>query len=382
MVAANHILSALALFAVSPRNMPPLPLRDDTSADDNQRHNVSEPTSSSYGARMNHPTTYDDNPSFKGPLILDQRFSPDAHRMRIYHHYLQNEKLKNVTLQDGANLLWSMQPSKISPSTPSITILKSIVDHLARREAPVDVKEVVESVEFYLRCGKRLIGAAKRVLQNNYNGRTNDDFINIITIQDLCSGHGLTGLLFLACNPPGKLSDNNRTILLRTVLSDQIEPQSHSILKKCIAEICPWIAEEGTVTFKASPLADFTAHAIQIQEWTSNNNNIVGDTSSNNVNNKNEATIIVSTHACGSLTDEVIQYAINVHAASLAVMPCCYTGTDAGVPFGVRRMLGVGMSADVKRCFELQENGYHTDLATIPRAVTAMNRIIVAERRR
>lgn len=327
---------------------------------------------------MNHPTTYDDNPSFKGPLMLDQRFSPDAHRVRIYHHYLQNATLKNVILHDDAKLLWSMQPSKISPSTPTITILKSIVDHLARREAPVDVKEVVESVEFYLRCGKRLIGAAKRVLQNNYNGRTDDDFINIITIQDLCSGHGLTGLLFLACNPPGKLSDNNRTILLRTVLSDQIEPQSHSILKDYIAEICPWIAEEGTVTFKASRLADFAAHAAQ--EWTSTNNN--NDYKSSNNVNKNEATIIVSTHACGSLTDEVIQYAINVHAASLAVMPCCYTGTDAGVPYGVRRMLGVGMSADVRRCFELQEYGYHTDLAMIPRAVTAMNRIIVAERRR
>lgn len=360
MVAANSFLSALALFSVSPRNMPPL--LNDASAEDRRHIKSTSSSSSSYGARTNHPTTYDDNPPFKGPLILQQRDSPDAHRIRILHHYLENEKL-NAILQSEPSMT-----TKIGASTSTTTILKSIVDHLARKEAPVDVKEVAESVEFYLRCGKRLIGAASRVLQNNHHRRggddkTDDDNYNTITIQDLCSGHGLTGLLFLACNPPGKQS-NNKTIL-RTVLTDQIEPQSHSTLKECIAEICPWIAEEGVVSFRAAPLEEFTAHAD----------------SDNNVN-RNQATIIISTHACGSLTDQVLQYAMNVQAASLAVMPCCYTGTDAGVPYGVRRMLGVGVSADVRRCFELQELGYHTDLAAIPRAVTAMNRIIVAERRR
>jgi len=320
---------------------------------------------------MNHPTTYDDNPSFKGPLILQQRDSPDAHRVRIHHYYLENEQL-NAILQSEPSM-----PTKIGASTPTTTILKSIVDHLARKEAPVDVKEVAESVEFYLRCGKRLIGAANRVSQNNHHRRGGDDNdnddvnndYNTITIQDLCSGHGLTGLLFMACNPPGKQS--NQKTKLRTVLTDQTEPQSHSMLKKIIAEICPWVAEEGAVLFRAAPLEEFTAHAAQD---LSNN-------SDNNIN-RNQATIIISTHACGSLTDQVLQYAMNVQAASLAVMPCCYTGTDAGVPYGVRRMLGVGVSADVRRCFELQELGYHTDLAAIPRAVTAMNRIIVAERRR
>ncbi len=376
MVSTNHFLSALALFSVSPRNMPPL--RDDASTDDDhRRHNIKlKPTisssSSNYGAQMKHPTTYDDNPTFKGPLILDRRDSTDMHRVRIHHHYLENERLKNTILNDETKL--SMPTTKLGQATPTATILKLIVDHLARKEAPVDVKEVAESVEFYLRCGKRLIGAAKRVLQTG-GGRC-DDFVNTITIQDLCSGHGLTGLIFLACNPPGKLLSNNKTILLQALLTDQIEPQSHSLLKDCIAEICPWIAEAGVVTFTASSLKDFTANAVQ--EWSKKNSD---DTTSSN-SKRHQATIIVSTHACGSLTDEVLQYAMNVQAASLAVMPCCYTGTDSGVPYGVRRMLGVGMSADVRRCFELKEYGYHTDLAAIPRAVTAMNRIIVAERRR
>ena len=53
---------------------------------------------------------------------------------------------------------------KVSSSTD--TILKTIVDHLAYKGAPVDAKEVAESVEFYLRTGKRLIGAAKRIAKS------------------------------------------------------------------------------------------------------------------------------------------------------------------------------------------------------------------------
>ena len=95
-----------------------------------------------------------------------------------------------------------------------------------------------------------------------------------------------------------------------------------------------------------------------------------------------DAPIIISTHACGSLTDKVLQYTIDVQAASVAVMPCCYTGTDAGVPYGLRRMLGVSLSADIRRSFHLQDHDYHVDFAAIPKAITPMNRLILAERRK
>eukprot|EP00571_Detonula_confervacea_P004373 CAMPEP_0172322072 /NCGR_PEP_ID=MMETSP1058-20130122/44965_1 /TAXON_ID=83371 /ORGANISM="Detonula confervacea, Strain CCMP 353" /LENGTH=328 /DNA_ID=CAMNT_0013037715 /DNA_START=95 /DNA_END=1078 /DNA_ORIENTATION=- len=326
------------------------PLIDDAADADLKQHITS---TSDYGARKNHPTAYDANPSFKGPLRLEQRESPDLHRNRIHHYYLNDEKL--VTSLDVTDL------PTLGPSTPTGTILKSIVDHLAREDAPVDAKEVAESVEFYLRCGKRLIGAARRVLQNN-NAEAGDDGQqqSTITIQDLCSGHGLTGLIFLACNPPGRLSE----ISVRTVLVDQFEPKSHAILRDCISEICPWVSED-TVSFESTPLEDY---ALQI---------VNGDAGSDT----QHATIVISTHACGSLTDKVLQYAMDIEAASLAVMPCCYTGTDSGVPYGVRRMLGVSASADVRRSFYLQEHDYHHDFAAIPRAITPMNRIIVAERR-
>ena len=161
----NGIVTTFALFA-SPHNMPPLLRVDDdvaasasasasaSATADHKRHNTSD-----YGARTNHPTAYDDNPPFKGPLRLERRPSPDLHRNRIQHYYIDDEKLRDCLQIDELPTL--------TPATPTGTYLKSIVDHLARRDAPVDAKEVAESVEFYLRCGKRLFGAAKRVIQNN-----------------------------------------------------------------------------------------------------------------------------------------------------------------------------------------------------------------------
>jgi len=208
-------------------------------------------------------------------------------------------------------------------------------------------------MEFYLRSGKRLIGAAKRILQNNIEDGNSQ---RTITIKDLCCGHGLTGMLFLACMPPGRIQ--NTTI--QTILVDQAEPQSHSILRDCISEICPWVSEE-TVTFISSPLEEYTLNEVREEDG---------------------ATIVISTHACGSLTDKVIEYSIETtKASSIAVMPCCYTGTDRGAPYGIRRMLGVSLSADIRRSFHLQDHDYHVDFASIPKAVTPMNRIILAERR-
>lgn len=352
---AINIIAALALFS-APRNMPPL----GDEATDQMQHIAS---TSDYGARKNHPTAYDDNPPFKGPLRLEQKKTPDLHRRRIRGYYLDDENLGS-SLHPPADT-----PKKLGPSTPTGIILKSVVDHLARRNAPVDAKEVSESIEFYLRCGKRLFGAARRVLQNE-NKSEDDDHgagAGTITIHDLCSGHGLTGMLFLACNPPGRIPDTT----VRAILVDQFQPKSHLILRDCISEICPWVSE-ATVSFESSTLEDYASRVGNERSRRE------GDGCRDN----GDASIVISTHACGSLTDMVLEHAMEVDASSLAVMPCCYTGTDSGVPYGVRRVLGVGLSADVRRSFYLQGRDYHVDFAAIPQAITPMNRIIVAERRR
>ena len=317
------LAAAVALLLALPGRMPPLP----------------KASSCDYGAKTNHITSFDDNPPFKGVVVLEDLGCPDLHRNRI-RRYFQDDKGKLLTAS-------SQQPT-LTSSTSTMNILKAIVTHLACNDAPVDTKEVAESIEFYLRSGKRVIGAAKRILQNNGSIKQS------MVIEDLCSGHGLTGMLFAACNHPERLKTS-----MKVVLVDQSEPGSHSILRNLISDICPWV-NEATVNFVESDLDGYTKSKH---------------------NSSDEASIIISTHACGSLTDDVIKYAVQSSAASVTVMPCCYTGTAKGTPFGVQRMYGVRETADIKRSFYLHENGYHVDFAAIPKAITPMNRLIVAEMR-
>lgn len=176
-----------------------------------------------------------------------------------------------------------------------------------------------------------------------------------IHVQDLCSRHGLTGMIFVACNPPGRHVDG---VKMTTTCVDRYEPKSHLVLRDIIAEVCPWVAVHGAVSFVTSPL----------EEFVKTTRNREGPQQSQQQRHTTMATIVVSTHACGSLTDTVLQYASDIHASSIAVMPCCYTGTAKDVPYGIRRMLGVALAADLRRCFVLQEQrdgGYHVDFTAI-----------------
>ena len=342
-----------------------------------------------YQAKQNHPATYEESPDFKGPLVLKQGITTSDNRCRIqdYYYFIQNSKNKNnddgsSSSHDQHNMLMlpkeQIQPLKQTDCTDRI--LKSIIDHLAYNNAPVDVKEVAESIEFFLRTRKRLIGAAKKFhlkcdrqkLQlggdASFCKETKDSSTfaakRSIRVYDLCSGHGLTGILFAACNPP------NKDRVVKTVLVDQIEPPSFQILSGLIGQICPWLKD--AIQYESVSLEEF----LQQQQMQNENVN------SNQEEDKEDiAKLVISTHACGSLTDKVLEIAVNINACGIAAMPCCYTGTDKGTPYGIKRALGVSWSADIRRCFYLNDNNYHSDLATIPKEITPMNRIIVAEDR-
>eukprot|EP00563_Minutocellus_polymorphus_P002636 CAMPEP_0181047724 /NCGR_PEP_ID=MMETSP1070-20121207/15040_1 /TAXON_ID=265543 /ORGANISM="Minutocellus polymorphus, Strain NH13" /LENGTH=349 /DNA_ID=CAMNT_0023126431 /DNA_START=133 /DNA_END=1179 /DNA_ORIENTATION=- len=341
---SSHALSRLALvaavstapsangLAAAPRRMPPLQPSEHRGASSSS----DSASDYQYTARKNHPTAYDEDPPFKGPLRLSEASSPEFHRVRIRRHLAyESDENDPRSLSSGAS-----RQLKATASTE--TILKAIVDNLAYRDAPVDAKELAESIEFYLRTGKRLLGAAKRIANNENEGGSTSKPNNAnghITVCDLCSGHGLTGMLFAACNPPRTAS----AIPVRAVLVDQCEPPSHTVLREVIGEVCPWIGGD-TVRFLPTTLEDF------LEERTSTRN---ADSSG--------ASIVISTHACGSLTDTVLSFGKESKAASIAVMPCCYTGTDRGTPYGIRRALGVALSADIRRSFSLEEGGYHVD---------------------
>jgi hypothetical protein len=90
-----------------------------------------------------------------------------------------------------------------------------------------------------------------------------------------------------------------------------------------------------------------------------------------------EATdLLVSSHACGALTDRVLDAAIAV-SAPVAVLPCCHDleACDVGPLAG---WLEGPVAIDAVRAMRLAACGYHVRTQMIPSAITPQNRLLIA----
>jgi hypothetical protein len=86
--------------------------------------------------------------------------------------------------------------------------------------------------------------------------------------------------------------------------------------------------------------------------------------------------VVVATHACGALTDAVIERVLAV-GARVALLPCCHDEAtcDAG---GLLGWLDLETAVDVTRAARLRAHGYVVQTQEIPRAITAKNRLLLA----
>jgi SAM-dependent methyltransferase len=87
--------------------------------------------------------------------------------------------------------------------------------------------------------------------------------------------------------------------------------------------------------------------------------------------------LVVSVHACGVLTDRVIDLAVQTRAR-LAVLPCCHD-LESGDGGGLRGWLDGPLAMDVTRATRLQAVGYRVVTQTIPAEITPKNRLLLAE---
>jgi len=83
--------------------------------------------------------------------------------------------------------------------------------------------------------------------------------------------------------------------------------------------------------------------------------------------------VVVSAHACGVLTDVVIERAIEA-GASLAVLPCCH---QRAARTGLEGWIASDVARDVMRAQRLMEAGYAVHTSTIAREITPKNRILI-----
>ena len=88
--------------------------------------------------------------------------------------------------------------------------------------------------------------------------------------------------------------------------------------------------------------------------------------------------IVLSVHACGELTDRVIERAAAA-GARLAVLPCCHDvkQSDTG---GLSGWLDGPLAVDVMRAVKLRDLGYRVMTKEIPHEVTPKNRLLMAEK--
>jgi hypothetical protein len=87
--------------------------------------------------------------------------------------------------------------------------------------------------------------------------------------------------------------------------------------------------------------------------------------------------IVVSAHACGSLTDEVLAKAIAARAR-VVVLPCCHNKTK-GDTGGVAGWLETALAIDVTRAGRLRAHGYSVRTQRIPDTITPKNRLLMGE---
>jgi methyltransferase family protein len=155
-------------------------------------------------------------------------------------------------------------------------------------------------------------------------------------VVDLCAGHGLLAQVML-------LLDDSSPLAL---VVDKTLPASSARLHEALAAAWPRLS--GRVSFIEGAL---DAVAIQPDD------------------------IVVSSHACGALTDVVLARAAGARAR-VAVLPCCHrlAGNDGGALTG---WVDAALAIDIRRAHALEAGGYRVWTQSIPADVTPKNRLLM-----
>jgi hypothetical protein len=156
-------------------------------------------------------------------------------------------------------------------------------------------------------------------------------------VVDLACGHGLVAWIMLL------LDDSSPS----SVAVDVRLPPSAARLAEAMTVAWPRLS--GRVTLERRSLADVALDA--------------GD-------------VVVATHACGALTDDVIRRVLEARAR-VALLPCCHDveTCDAG---GLRGWMDLESAVDATRVARLRTAGYIVHTQLVPRAITAKNRLLLA----
>lgn len=157
-------------------------------------------------------------------------------------------------------------------------------------------------------------------------------------VVDLACGHGLAAALLLI------LDDSSPTALA----VDLTLPASANKLYETL--LTAWPRLEGRIEFMETSVEKVVLQATDL---------------------------VVSVHACGSLSDLILEQAAKARAR-LALLPCCHNLNQADQG-GLGGWLDGALAADVVRAQQLRNQGYKIFTQQIPIDITAKNRLLMAE---
>jgi SAM-dependent methyltransferase len=157
-------------------------------------------------------------------------------------------------------------------------------------------------------------------------------------VVDLACGHGLVAHLMLL------LDDSSPTAL---AVDLRIPPSAAKLSAAIEAE---WPRLAGRVELRAQSIRD-----VELAP---------GD-------------LVVSAHACGALTDEVLERAVAARAR-VVILPCCHDAStcDTGRLDG---WVDAALAIDLTRAARLRSAGYLINTQQIPKEITPKNRLLLAE---
>jgi len=164
-------------------------------------------------------------------------------------------------------------------------------------------------------------------------------------IVDLGAGHGLLAQVLLL------LDDSSPS----AVVVDKALPPSTAKVHDALVAVWPRLA--GRVEFLSQPMEglEISAGARRLQP----------------------SDLVVSSHACGRLSDVVIDRALSARAR-VAVLPCCHDldACDTGELDG---WIDGALAVDVMRAARLRQQGYRVWTLSIPAEITPKNRLLLGE---
>jgi len=210
--------------------------------------------------------------------------------------------------------------SRLTPQQQELFPGSSLFDKIARavcRAGTLPRKELHETWEM-----------AKRVRRRYRGGR----------ILDLACGHGLLAHIMLI------LDDSSKT----GIAVDKEIPLNAKKLSSSLIE--SWPRLKNRIIYKE----------VSVQEITIRPDDIV-----------------VSAHACGSLTDLIIDKAIEQHAR-VAVLPCCHDLKESSTN-GLEGWMDKTLAVDTLRAVRLRSKGYRIVTQKIPNDITPKNRLLMGE---